>query len=142
MNEADIERLLAKFDQSSLQELKIDGDGLNVYFSKQATPQQPVAPTTKPAAAPEQAPHAQTANAPYRLKAPMVGIVYVGPSPDKLPYKAVGDHVKKGETICAIEAMKLINEVKSPVAGTIKKCLFTDGEMVEYDQPLFEIEED
>ncbi|USS93440.1 acetyl-CoA carboxylase biotin carboxyl carrier protein subunit [Fructilactobacillus ixorae] len=142
MNEADIERLLAKFDQSSLQELKIDGDGLNVYFSKQATPQQQAAPTTKTPAAPEQASNSQAANAPYRLKAPMVGIIYVAPSPDKPAYKAIGDHVKKGETICAIEAMKLINEVKSPVTGTLKKCLFTDGEMVEYDQPLFEIEED
>ncbi|USS87979.1 acetyl-CoA carboxylase biotin carboxyl carrier protein subunit [Fructilactobacillus hinvesii] len=141
MNEADIERLLAKFDQSSLQELKIDGDGVNVYFSKQTTPTAPdnsVAVTTE-SSEKSVVPKAQ---APYQLKAPMVGLVYMAPSPEKPAYKEIGDHVKKGETICAIEAMKLINEVRSPVSGIIKKRLFTDGEMVEYDQPLFEIEED
>lgn len=72
----------------------------------------------------------------------MVGLVYFAPGPDKPAYKAVGDHIKRGETLCAIEAMKLINEVKSPVTGTITKRLVNDGEMVEFDQPMFEIKED
>ncbi|USS87146.1 acetyl-CoA carboxylase biotin carboxyl carrier protein subunit [Fructilactobacillus cliffordii] len=141
MNEADIERLLAKFDQSSLQELKIDGDGVNVYFSKQNTPA-PQAAADSEASAASTPQFDSQAVAPYQLKAPMVGLVYMSPSPDKPAYKEIGDHVKKGETICAIEAMKLINEVRSPVSGIIKKRLFSDGEMVEYEQPLFEIEED
>ncbi|USS90247.1 acetyl-CoA carboxylase biotin carboxyl carrier protein [Fructilactobacillus carniphilus] len=141
MNEADIERLLAKFDQSSLQELKIDGDGVNVYFSKQSTPAPQVDADNETSSEAMAQTGSQTA-APYQLKAPMVGLVYMAPSPDKPAYKEIGDHVKKGETICAIEAMKLINEVKSPVSGIIKKRLFSDGEMVEYEQPLFEIEED
>lgn len=78
----------------------------------------------------------------YKLKASMVGLVYFAPGPDKPAYKAVGDHIKRGETLCAIEAMKLINEVKSPVTGTITKRLVNDGEMVEFDQPMFEIKED
>lgn len=141
MNEADIERLLEKFDQSGLQELKIDGNGVDVYFSKLANKNEatPVVGSdsqlTNPVASVNDCEN-------YKLKASMVGLVYFAPGPDKPAYKAVGDHVKRGETICAIEAMKLINEVKSPVTGTITKRLVNDGEMVEFDQPMFEIKED
>lgn len=142
MNEADIERLLSKFDNSGLQELKINGNGVDVYFSKLEEKQ----PTTvtqsnkKSTTSNEGQPSIKTGN--YKLKAPMVGLIYFAPSPDKPAYKEVGSHVKKGEVICAVEAMKLINEVKSPVSGTIKKRLVDDGDMIEYNQPLFEIKED
>ncbi|ANZ57804.1 acetyl-CoA carboxylase biotin carboxyl carrier protein subunit [Fructilactobacillus lindneri] len=142
MNEADIERLLSKFDNSGLQELKINGNGVDVYFSKLEDKQ----PTTvtqnnkKSTTSNEWQPSVKTGN--YKLKAPMVGLIYFAPSPDKPAYKEVGSHVKKGEVICAVEAMKLINEVKSPVSGTIKKRLVDDGDMIEYNQPLFEIKED
>ncbi|EKK20387.1 Biotin carboxyl carrier protein of acetyl-CoA carboxylase [Fructilactobacillus florum 8D] len=141
MDEAALERLLDKFDKSSLQELKLNGDGIDVYFSKCSQPQ-----GNPPAPAAEQTDDAasRTATPPsnFQLPAPMVGLVYFAPSPDKPPYREVGAHVKKGDTVCAIEAMKLINEVKSPVSGTLVKRLVQDGEMVEYQQPLFEIKED
>ncbi|WP_413628197.1 biotin/lipoyl-containing protein [Fructilactobacillus vespulae] len=143
MNETDIERLLEKFDNSGLQELKIDGNGVDVYFSKldkQTVVNQ--APAASTEAEPVSASAKPKASENTMVKASMVGLVYFAPSPDKPPYKEVGDHVKKGETICAIEAMKLINEIKSPVSGIITKRIVSDGEMVEFDQPMFEIKED
>ncbi|MEJ6399802.1 acetyl-CoA carboxylase biotin carboxyl carrier protein [Nicoliella lavandulae] len=144
MDEQDVERLIDKFDQSNLTELRIDGQ---IYFSKLDHPQQVVAQPTgnnaQPAANPAAPQKAATANNEgAQIKAPLVGIVYFAPSPDKPVFKEVGDHVKKGETVCVIEAMKVINDVKSPVSGTITKQLVSDGEMVEYDQPIFAIEED
>lgn len=141
MNEADIERLLEKFDQSGLQELKIDGNGVDVYFSKLSNKNEPTAAVSTNSQ-PTEAAKPVNSSENYKLKASMVGLVYFAPGPDKPAYKEVGDHVKQGETICAIEAMKLINEVKSPVTGTVVKRLVSDGEMVEFDQPMFEIKED
>ncbi|MHA8110265.1 acetyl-CoA carboxylase biotin carboxyl carrier protein [Lactobacillaceae bacterium Melli_B4] len=144
MDEQDIEKLIDKFDQSNLTELRIDGE---LYFSKLDHPQQVVAqPMTggeasaNSAATPQKAATANNEDA--KIKAPLVGIVYFAPSPEKPVFKEVGDHVKKGETVCVIEAMKVINDVKSPVSGTITKQLVSDGDMVEYDQPIFAIEED
>ncbi|MHA8138278.1 acetyl-CoA carboxylase biotin carboxyl carrier protein [Lactobacillaceae bacterium Scapto_B20] len=144
MDEQDIEKLIDKFDQSNLTELRIDGE---LYFSKLDHPKQVVAqPATSgeapvnPAANPQKSATANNDDA--KIKAPLVGIVYFAPSPEKPVFKEVGDHVKKGETVCVIEAMKVINDVKSPVAGTITKQLVSDGDMVEYDQPIFAIEED
>ncbi|GAY73203.1 acetyl-CoA carboxylase biotin carboxyl carrier protein [Lentilactobacillus kosonis] len=76
------------------------------------------------------------------IKAPLVGVVYFSPSPDKPVFKSVGDRVSKGEVVCVIEAMKMINEVKSNIDGVIKDTLVEDGAMVEFDQPIFKVEEE
>ena len=73
------------------------------------------------------------------VKAPMVGTFYIKPSPDAKPYVEVGSKVKKGEVLCIIEAMKLMNEVESEFDGEIKEILVKDGEPVEYGKPLFRI---
>lgn len=73
------------------------------------------------------------------VKAPMVGTFYIKPSPDAKPYVEVGSKVKKGEVLCIIEAMKLMNEVESEFDGEIKEILVKDGESVEYGKPLFRI---
>lgn len=75
------------------------------------------------------------------VKSPMVGTFYSSPSPEKDAFVSVGDEVKQGDVLCIIEAMKLMNEIESEVNGTVKKVLVKDGEMVEYGQPLFMIEE-
>ncbi|MCT0151171.1 acetyl-CoA carboxylase biotin carboxyl carrier protein subunit [Fructilactobacillus fructivorans] len=72
----------------------------------------------------------------------MVGILYFAPSPEKPDFKKDGDRVEKGETVCVIEAMKMVNEVKSPISGTIVKRLVDNGSMVEYNEPVYEIKED
>lgn len=74
------------------------------------------------------------------IKSPMVGTFYSKASPDAKPFVKVGDQVKKGDTVCILEAMKLMNEIESTVDGKVVKVLAIDEEMVEYGQPLFEIE--
>jgi acetyl-CoA carboxylase biotin carboxyl carrier protein len=103
-----------------------------------AAPQQQEA--TPPAAgdsAEEEAPAASGTTVP----APIVGTFYRCPSPDDDPYVEVGDEVKEGDVLCIIEAMKLMNEIECETAGTVKEILVEDAEPVEYEQPLFVIEE-
>ncbi len=71
------------------------------------------------------------------IRAPMVGTFYRRPAPDKPPYVEVGDHIKPGDVVCIIEAMKLFNEIEAEVEGVIEKILVEDATPVEYDQPLF-----
>lgn len=71
------------------------------------------------------------------VKSPMIGTFYRRPSPDKDPFKDVGDRIKEGDVVCVIEAMKLFNEIESEVTGKIVKFLVEDNNPVEYDQPLF-----
>ena len=73
------------------------------------------------------------------VKSTMVGTFYSKPSPNSEPYVEVGKRVKKGDVLCIIEAMKLMNEIESEFDGEIKEILVKDGEMVEYGKPLFKI---
>lgn len=70
---------------------------------------------------------------------PTVGVFYASPSPDTRPFVEVGDQVKKGDTLCIIEAMKLMNEIPSEVDGTVAEICVGNGQVVEYNQPLFRI---
>ncbi len=78
----------------------------------------------------------------YVVKAPIVGTFYEAPSPDSDPYVQVGDRVSEGDVLCIIEAMKLMNEIEAETSGTIEEVLVEDAEPVEFDQPLFVIDED
>ncbi len=94
------------------------------------------------AAAPEvvaAAPAAPAENTNHILKAPMVGTFYASSSPDAKPFASVGDAVKQGQTVCIIEAMKIMNEIEADKSGTIVKILADSAQGVEYGQPLFEI---
>lgn len=71
------------------------------------------------------------------VKSPIVGTFYRAPSPDDDPFVKVGDQVEKGQTLCIVEAMKIMNEIESEYSGEIKKILVENAEPVEYDQPLF-----
>jgi acetyl-CoA carboxylase biotin carboxyl carrier protein len=101
----------------------------------------PVAATHVPAAS--AAPAAAAAEAPAEpgrtVKSPMVGTFYRAPSPEAKPFVAVGDTVKEGQTLCVIEAMKLMNEIESDAAGVVKAILVENGLPVEYGQALFVI---
>ena len=99
-----------------------------------------VAPGPHPAAsAPPAAPAAQAevGQEGHVIKAPMVGTFYRSPSPDAKAFVEVGQAVKEGETICIIEAMKLMNEIEADAAGVVKVILIENGQPVEYGQPLF-----
>ena len=71
------------------------------------------------------------------VKSPMVGTFYRSPSPDKSPYKKIGDNIAAGEVVCIVEAMKLFNEIEAEVSGKIVKVMTDDASPVEYDQVLF-----
>ena len=88
-----------------------------------------------PAAAP--APEAPAANA---LKSPMVGTVYLAAEPGAKPFVSAGTNVKEGETLLIVEAMKVMNPISAPRAGTVREVLVADGPPVEFDQPLVIIE--
>ena len=75
------------------------------------------------------------------VTSPMVGTFYGSPSPDSESFVKVGDPVKKGDVLCIIEAMKLMNEIESEFSGTVAEVLVKDGDMVEYGTPLFKIKE-
>jgi acetyl-CoA carboxylase biotin carboxyl carrier protein len=92
----------------------------------------------EPAAAP--APAAAPKSTLLELKSPMVGTFYGAPEPGAKPYVTVGSTVKKGQIVCIIEAMKIMNEIESEFAGTVKEVGATDAHPVEYGQVLFRIE--
>ena len=96
------------------------------------------APAAPPAAVP--APAAAEGDAGQEghvVKAPMVGTFYRSPSPDAKPFVEVGQAIKEGDTICIIEAMKLMNEIEADASGVVKAILVENGQPVEYGQPLF-----
>jgi acetyl-CoA carboxylase biotin carboxyl carrier protein len=98
----------------------------------QAAPVASAAPSTPaPAAEPDAGPEGHV------LKAPMVGTFYRTPSPDAKAFVEVGQAVKEGQTICIIEAMKLMNEIEADASGIVKAVLVENGQPVEYGQPLF-----
>lgn len=76
------------------------------------------------------------------VKSPIVGTFYGAPSPDSDPFVTVGDRIEKGQTLCIVEAMKIMNEIEAEFAGTVQKILVKDAQPVEFDQPLFIIKKD
>jgi acetyl-CoA carboxylase biotin carboxyl carrier protein len=93
----------------------------------------------KSAAASAGAPAAQ-GKKPVAVASPIIGMFYSSPSPDEAPFVSVGDEVKTGQTLCIVEAMKLMNEIPSPVSGTVVEVLANDGGEVEVGQTLFLVE--
>ena len=100
-----------------------------------AAPPPPSAPAGAPAAAPAAEPEAGQEG--QVVKAPMVGTFYRSASPDAKPFAEVGQAVKEGDTICIIEAMKLMNEIEADASGVVKAILVENGQPVEYGQALF-----
>ena len=105
----------------------------------------PVAAVSAPVTGPEvlgvvsQPEATQTQQEGTLVLSPTVGVFYASPSPDARPFVEVGDQVKKGDTLCIIEAMKLMNEIPAEVDGTIAEICVGNGQVVEYNQPLFRI---
>lgn len=98
------------------------------------------APATAASAAPAAAPPATDPDAGLHIvKSPIVGTYYGSPSPGSAPFVSPGDRVEKGQVICIVEAMKLMNEIEADASGEIVKCLVTNGQPIEFGQPLFAI---
>ena len=120
------------------EKVKIVKGGAASVSSPAAAAAAPAAIEQRPAAA-AAAPAADTeaAQEGHVVKAPMVGTFYRSPSPDAKAFVEVGQAVKEGDTICIIEAMKLMNEIEADASGTVKAILVENGQPVEYGQPLF-----
>jgi acetyl-CoA carboxylase biotin carboxyl carrier protein len=141
-----IKTLIDLVQQSGIAELEITEGEERVRISRAGAPAAApaVAPIAMPAvaAAPTAVPAAETAAEPAVpegevLKSPMVGTFYRAASPGAKPFVDVGQTVKAGETVCIIEAMKLLNEIEADRDGVIKTILVENGQPVEYGQPLF-----
>jgi acetyl-CoA carboxylase biotin carboxyl carrier protein len=108
--------------------------------SAPAAATQAAAPSQHAAAAPPAAEKpAPAEEEPHLVKSPIVGTFYGSPSPGSAPFVSPGDHVTKGQVICIVEAMKLMNEIESDATGEIVRCLVTNGQPIEFGQPLYEI---
>jgi len=111
-----------------------------VVIAPQAVAPAAPAQASAPAPAPKpEAPKEDTSKY-VEVKAPIVGTFYRAPAPDAEPFVKEGDTVKKGQVLCIIEAMKLMNEIESEVSGVVRKILVSNGEPIEYGQVLFLIE--
>ncbi len=148
----EIKELLKAFDGSKATKLEIiteNGEALTIAQKSETTPVYAPAATiveqVQPTAA-EKQPSAPFIHEEEKsetegdaITSPMVGVFYAAPAPDQEPYVSVGSVVKKGDVLCLIEAMKLMNEVTAERSGEITKVCVENGEVVEYGQPLFMI---
>lgn len=110
-----------------------------VMMMPQQMMQQPGAAVAAAPATPIEAPAAAAAPEGYLVKSPMVGTFYRSSAPASAPFVSLGSSVKEGETLCLIEAMKLLNEIEADISGVITQILVENGQPVEYGQPLFVI---
>jgi len=139
-----VNELVALLNQHNLSEIEYERDGQRIKISN-AKGGAIIAGGVMPAvntnvSTPASSTVASAPDYSNAFKSPMVGVVYMKPEPTAKAFVVEGQSVKKGDTLCLIEAMKTFNPVKSPKDGVIKKILVKDSETVEYEQPLFVIE--
>lgn len=161
-----VKKLIEMIDESSVDSIEIATEkGIKIRIAKSPTQRgvQVAAPMAMPAVMPSivdsrvtpsagvptMAPESSAgrtdgggppASAQLEVKSPMVGTFYSAPEPGAKPYVSVGDRVQKGQTLCIIEAMKIMNEIESEFAGVVKETLAQDAQPVEYGQVLFRID--
>ncbi len=141
-----IRDLAALIETTGLTEIEVEREGLRVRVVRAAAPVAPApvvvtAAAAQPAvAAAAAADGADYAKHPGVVPSPMVGTAYIAPEPGVKPFIDVGSKVSAGQTLLIIEAMKTMNQIPAPRAGTVKQILFEDGQPVEYGEPLLIIE--
>ena len=141
-----VRELAELLTENALTEIEVEDGDRRIKVSRGAAP---IIGATAPAVAP--APAAISAAAPasaaaaaepvedvagHTIKSPMVGTAFLAPEPGAKPFVAVGDAVKAGDTLLIVEAMKVMNPITAPAGGVVKRMLVTDGQPVEFDQPL------
>ena len=135
-----IEELMKAFEEANINKMKLELHDLKLELEKSSGAVQKSIETRREEAIEVKEPQSDILA--YKVKSPLVGTFYASSSPDAKAYVQVGDHVTKGTTLCIIEAMKVMNEIKAPVDGVIQKILVQTNDMVEYDQVIMTIEED
>jgi len=144
----EIRKLVGLLEEKNLSVFELEVDGLKVKIARNAPAAAPAAAAAPPAASGPQTPEtvaeaearvqaAEVAKGHHMITSPMVGTFYRAPDPTSAPFVDIGDTVKKGQTLCIIEAMKLMNEIEADVDGTIAEIYVDNAKPVEYGQKLF-----
>lgn len=147
MNVKELKEMIALMNENGLTEIEIEREGQRIRLKKGLSGAPEVTqerilmqpPQAAAAAAPEKEPEAAKSNL-IEIKAPMVGTFYRAPAPDAPPFVDKGDTIEAGQVVCIIEAMKLMNEIKSEVKGKIADILVENAQPVEFGHALFLIE--
>lgn len=153
MRLSELQKIIKLLEESNIEEIEIKGIFRRVRVSKkktlditssQSSPSSEVTSIQSTSGGqngksnlPSQEPKETSGNGIVAIKAPMVGTCYRAPAPDASPYVEIGDKINKGEVLCLIEAMKVMNEIESDVDGIIEKIFIKNEEPVEYGQELF-----
>lgn len=153
LNFKELQELVSALNQTDISELTLKSNDFELTLRKQGAspvpggeaaiasePAPALAPPTAPAPPPAQAaPPAAKDTDLVDITSPMVGTFYRAPAPDEPPYVEVGDRIRVGQTVCIIEAMKLMNELEAEVAGEVVEILADNAQPVEFGQPLMRI---
>lgn len=160
MNLEELEQIIRILKQNDVTEFELENDGVHIRLARgqklvsvqngSHASVSHVEPAISGFTPPAPAPSASTAAAPssgadpyegmIKVESPIVGTFYRRPSPDAEPYATEGKNVKKGDTLCIIEAMKIMNEIEAPVSGKIVKVMLSDSQVVEFGEVLFIID--
>lgn len=153
MKYEELRELITHIDESSLAYVDVETESHHVIISKevpQMRMKQEDSPQAQAIIEPSVENEVRTVEIPKEnveievkgevIEAPMVGVVYLQATPDAEPYVKVGDKVEKGDVICIVEAMKLMNEIQAPFSGVITEVFVQNEEVVEYGQPLLRME--
>lgn len=144
----EIRKLIGLLEEKNLAVFELEVEGLKVKIGRNAPPPPPAAavhasgpagPHETPAAAEARVQAIEAAKGHHLITSPMVGTFYRAPNPTSAPFVDIGDVVKKGQTLCIIEAMKLMNEIEADVDGTVVEVYVDNAKPVEYGQKLFAI---
>jgi len=151
MNVKELKEMLDLMQQNGLSELEIEKNGCKIRLKKSTGAVEVrrsdggevrtvSSPESDAVSIPQSAKVAKEPEGLVIVRSPMVGTFYSAPAPDKEPYVVKGKEVKEGSVLCIVEAMKLMNEIKSEMSGRVVDILVTNGQPVEFDQPLFKIQ--
>jgi len=144
-----VKKLIELLETSGIAEIEIKEGEEGVRISRYSQTAPPVTAAPPPAAEPAAASSSpvvvnvssgEDKHTGYKVQSPMVGTFYNAPSPDAEAFVTVGSEVKAGDTLCIIEAMKIMNQIKADASGTVKAVLVENGDAVEFEQALFIIE--
>ena len=129
LDDDDVREILRLIDESDLEELRVESDGLSIHVVRAGAPPPP-----------DREPVLERTAEGLTVEAPMVGTFYRAPAPGEAPFVEVGSRVEPQTIVCIIEVMKMMNSVHAGAAGTVAEICAENGAMVEYGAPLFRIE--
>lgn len=150
----ELQGLMTQFEDSSIRELQVSLEGVQLVLSKNEAPIVATSATAEQAVRTEKVipvteeptselsegePSKESISEGKTIDSPIVGVIYTASEPGAPPFKQVGDKVKIGERLCIVEAMKIMNDITSDVSGTITEILINNEEVVDFGQPLFRV---